>query len=173
VDYAGTQVSAGAAATWNRLSQLHALGTEIGKTFGSNHYLGVTTYMFPTLAGVNYHVTGFSAVAGDARLDPDPFAARPIPQELALCQRYYLGNHFGTIRGYLASTTSLANGVYFPVEMRVPPSVVAGTAIATGNVGQEAYETITTKGFRFRVTAAAPGDTFVLERVLHMDAEFA
>jgi hypothetical protein len=55
---------------------------------------------------------------------------RPLPVELALCQRYYWANPAGhTFSGYAATTGAAFGACPFPVTMRVVPTVTFPGAI--------------------------------------------
>jgi hypothetical protein len=103
--------------------------------------------------------------------DPDATGVAPAwempgyEETLRKCMRYYLADFQVSLRGYVAGATPLAVHAHFPTAMRAAPAIAAGSVTASANVSAEAYETITTKGFRFRITATGAGDTYVLERV--------
>lgn len=64
-----------------------------------------------------------------------PFEHRPYGLELSLCQRYYYrieagsGGIYGS--GFAASTTATFNGINFPTSLRIAPSAIETTGIAT------------------------------------------
>lgn len=55
-----------------------------------------------------------------------PFVPRSYPEELAMCQRYYFRNRWMTLRTAAITNTALrTTHFYFPVEMRLSPTVKA------------------------------------------------
>lgn len=80
---------------------------------------------FPT--GSTFTVTGFQLEEGEEATD---FEFRPIGEELALCQRYFLELNLDGASsnplavGYVVSTTNARVLARFPVTMRVAPTLI-------------------------------------------------
>jgi len=84
------------------------------------------------LAGT-IHTTGWQFEEGSQATD---FEYRPIGEELALCQRYYLGTRY--VRMTMSSTKYFSTSIFFPVTMRATPAVSVHDG--SGNAGKYTAE---------------------------------
>jgi len=90
---------------------------------------------FLATVGNNFFLTGVQLEVGPTATE---FERRSIPEELALCQRYYYSTSV-TSGGYLTlvgGSTTKANGtIFFPVTMRIAPSMTGGNLNRITNFG--------------------------------------
>lgn len=91
--------------------------------------------------GATFYITGVQLEKGSTATS---FDYRPYGTELALCQRYTYavngvsaGDRIGI--GYCGSTTIANLGIYFPVMMRIAPSISGTASQINLNDGQAAY----------------------------------
>lgn len=117
-----------------------------GAWSGSNLLTTSSQTNFSGTNGATFDITGFRLLEGDKTLSSDVVAslARPLGEELAICQRYYqksynhdvvpgTGTLVGGVRLEVATTTApLYTPARFPVPMRATPTVTlyddAGTS---------------------------------------------
>ena len=100
------------------------LNTSWGSSTNANRAVGLTN----ALASANDYVqlTSIQLEVGTAASD---FEFLPVDVNLERCQRYYFQHTSGTSKtvglGAFYTTTSVDSVIYFPVEMRSAPSIVA------------------------------------------------
>ncbi len=146
-----------------------------GTTWGATAYYAAST-QFNILNSAS-NVARLADVG--LKLDPEAagvYGAYRVGEVDAVyrAERYYTKNLRNSLRGWAGEAGSvLATGVVLPVEMCKAPAVVAISVTAVGNVAEEAYEVITTTGYRFRLTSNASGDTFTLERLMQHNARLS
>lgn len=87
-----------------------------GKTIGTTTagYLAFALTLTPRASG-NYSIAHTAVVQGEAIAAFDPFAARHVQQEYALCRRYY-----ETGEGSISAYGLAGNGVFYKIPFNVP-----------------------------------------------------
>lgn len=124
--------------TWAKYSVTMTWPSVSGKTIGDGSYVAFRL-SFPAGNGnFTFDLAHVSVVDGDATAEDDPFSPRHIQQELALCQRYYLRlggteNYERLAAGFCHTATLARTVVFFPTEMRAPPSLSYNGAISIEN----------------------------------------
>jgi hypothetical protein len=86
-------------------------------------------------SGATFYITGVQLEAGSVAT---PFEHRQYGQELALCQRYFIkyysssptSLYYRYCYGECDTTTSFLGGIYFPVVMRISPTLTASGSFA-------------------------------------------
>lgn len=127
----------------NLFSGTHTLswaGTAQGKIgAGAYSVSGVTgTATGGTNLNIEFNTGTLAKVQFEQGSVPTPFEARPIGQELLLCQRYYAtGNQH--LRGYSTNTVYTADTVVFPTTLRTTPTV-ATSDIEVENVATKTMD---------------------------------
>jgi hypothetical protein len=139
--------------SWTRYSVAISVPSIAGKTIGTTANTSCLTLLFWFTAGSNYNSRtgslGIQAntfdlwgVQWEAGTVATPFqtATGTIQGELAACQRYYFRmtaanvyTRYGT--GCFESTTRMAAGIPLPVRMRVAPTSMDSSNIATWDFG--------------------------------------
>ena len=114
-----------------------------------------------------WYLTGVQLELGT---EATPFEHRSFSQELALCQRYYQVVRASNRVRSAGSNHIYANSVNYFVTMRATPSTTKFSGIES-NVGLEACNNVTTKGFRYEITASSSGDAYYINRDVALDAE--
>lgn len=125
--------------SWARYTHTVTIPSISGKTIGTNSFLGPMLYISNSQVGTvdiwGMQVEQGSAATAFRRNAPS------IQGELAACQRYYLSISGNITNGYKtgADTFRVAT-VFFPVQMRITPSVSAtwsdSTAAGSNGVNQ-------------------------------------
>ena len=125
--------------SWTKYSYTFTLPSTSGKTVSGDSCLEIrfkraSNHANPLAA---LRVTNLSLVQGDATHEDDPGQWRSLPQELSLCQRYYLHDRKVAASGN-ASAANQDNACFmfdnFPVTMRDAPDIVFTQSSST-NVG--------------------------------------
>lgn len=121
--------------SWVRYSQTYTLGSMSGKTIGTGNYLE----LYVTGAVNTAQTIDIWGVQLEAGTVATPFkrSSPTLQAELAACQRYYWrqtsanasDTYYGFATGFANSTTSAWISPFFPVPMRVAPSL--GSSAAT------------------------------------------
>jgi hypothetical protein len=150
-------------------------------TGGGNGSFAGTTGVSPvkaTTAGGNISVvvpvaaTRVSLLRGDATADPDPYPARHISQELALCQRYF--NYLANVQPRYNAVVAGARAqfpIFFP-QMRVnPSSSLQITLSQNANLsGTTDFSTTSNCHGALRIQSTSTGDTYFYVNI-SLDAE--
>jgi len=119
--------------SWQRFTRTFAVPSLIGKTIGTNSSFQIG-FVLPIASIFTFDIWGVQLEAG-AVATPFKRNAPSIQAELAACQRYFLAVSptFSYI-GYAYSTTNQIFTIPFPVEMRIPPNGISGSALSTFTV---------------------------------------
>jgi len=128
--------------SWQKITHTTTVPSVSGKTIGSDANSSFNLQIWFD-AGSNFnsrtdslgHQSGtfdIAQVQVEAGPVATPFESRPIGTELALCQRYYHETQFGITCGAIANGQVLAGMCYYPVAMRVNPTItfISGTQTA-------------------------------------------
>lgn len=143
-----------------------------GKTVsGGDDYLQIG-FQVPLSSGTfTLSITNMKAEKGSVAT---PFVSRPIAEELALCQRYYVYTAVLNSAGYhnTSSVISLAfvGSMSFPTTMRVAPTSTILTEPSYTNCS-DASITATAWGCLLRVLTSASGNYRAISGVYDFDAE--
>ena len=119
-------------------------------------------------------VSSKNAVIGDLQLEEGAAATaldiRPYALEYALCSRFYQGVYAG-FRTYAGAANTHALNINFPVLMRTTPSITLAGSISSANAGSEAVFGANAAQTRWSFASLASGDSYILERLLILNAE--
>jgi hypothetical protein len=162
-----TDNTAGVAVAFNLGSGSTFLGPPGVWAAGFN-YAGATgsVSLITTLNAV-FNFTGVQLEPGTVAT---PFERRLYGAELALCQRYYQ-TIAASARTYLAGAVSFASGLsWYP--MRATPTAGVVTAGSRSNVAGLAQNMYTPNSGAISWAATAAGDTYVLNDLWSLSAEF-
>jgi hypothetical protein len=141
-------------ANWTRYSFTYAVASIAGKTIGTdnNDNLNISFGQGTSIStdAWTLDIWGVQVEAGSVAT-PFQTASGSIGGELALCQRYYWRTTPGIAAGLLASgsaltTTDLRFAVKTPVTMRVIPTAIDTSAVATINFADGVNAEITSTG---------------------------
>jgi hypothetical protein len=140
----GSWVTTNAVAWYPFLTFAVGPGSRGASGWNAGNFLGTSaTTNFFASAGNVVCITGVVILPGAEAPSAarSPLLMRPTPEELKLCQRYYWSDYnYGTALGTADSlgTNAIATGTarllspgYFPVEMRVAPSITVWDPAAT------------------------------------------
>lgn len=153
--------------SWARYSVTVTLPSSAGKTFGTTDdgYLSVKIW---TSAGTNFNGNtgslGVQTITVDlwgAKIDRGAFATsfiqRPRALELAMCQRYYCRSAAGQdeyqIYGAPGATYAGSQSYYYPVEMRISPTL--NLNFTTTNFGTGTITRQHSRGYILTATASS------------------
>ena len=115
-------------------------------------------FALPAYTSATIRFSGGSV--GEVQLEPGavatPFEDIPYGLVLALCRRYYV---FGTARwdGQVTAGTAFSTPVFFPVSMRVAPTVVQTNSTAAGFSSSPGIASVGADGFVSLRTASGTG----------------
>ena len=153
------------AGTWNwtngigiRLNWALAAGTTFQTTAGAwqTGAFFATSNQVNTLDTVGniFAITGVQLEIG---AEATIFDHRPYGTELALCQRYYeiIRVSVGQFNASAGNTACVS--VPFKVSKRAAPTVTAGNVLTSSNVFSASYDTISTEGARYVISATSSG----------------
>lgn len=112
-------------------------GMGVGSTYsgtpnawaGANYYSATSATSVVGTNGAAFYITGVQLEAGSVAT---PYERRQYGHELALCQRYYHSKIFN-----IQPVTAFGSQFFFPVPMRVAPTLSGGGAGFTSTVNTE------------------------------------
>jgi len=125
-------------------------------SWGTAPYFGATgSVQLAATSGATFYITGVQLEKGSTATS---FDYRPYGTELALCQRYYEIVRVSAGQYNAAAGNTAVVSVPFKVSKRDTPTVVAiGAAIISLNVSSASFDTISTQGARYVLTAVGAG----------------
>ena len=162
VTVSGGLITSGAWNWTNGTGLIVAWSLVAGSNFQTNAGAWQTGDFYATANQVNcldtvgniFAITGVQLEVGPVAT---PFEHRPYGMELALCQRYYEVTRVSAGQYNAGAGNTCAVSVPFKVTKRAAPSVGSSLFLIISNVGSAAYDSISTDGARYVVTASGAG----------------